>query len=476
MICVSVAPESRRLAKADILNASRQGDLVEVCLDKLIKKPDLGDMLSGCSKPVLVSCRRKKDGGHWDRSEEERLQLLRNAIVASPAYVELEADIASKIPRFGNVKRLISFNSPTTPLQSIDRFFSQARKNNADVVKLSCSTSTLRETWPLLKAVSEKRELPVVGMPVGESDVTFSLLSRKFGSAWTYAALEERMRSHTSQKTIWELNEAYACGEIDRSTRFVGMVGSGQEADSARFFNDAFRELGANVRCLPLKLGSLASAKAMLSRLKVYGLIVGSGEAARTYPLVDHHHAAVEDSKHGDVLVCRRDGWHGYNATRKATLHAIRSTGKDLARRRVLVIGGGSLSSSLLPLLRKADAAVSIATPNNKTAKALAKQHNISAVQWSAIYDTRAEFLIYADPEISVDQASTGGLNPSVLRESMTVVDAGCCSGQSNLIDEARVRGCTVVEPEVLRHHQLRSQFRIVTGKRLPLAMFQQGT
>ena len=95
MICISVTPESRRLAKADILNASRQGDLIELCLDKLIKQPDIGEMIAGFDKPILISCRRQQDGGQWDGSEEDRLQLLRSAIVASPAYIELELGIAS---------------------------------------------------------------------------------------------------------------------------------------------------------------------------------------------------------------------------------------------------------------------------------------------------------------------------------------------------------------------------------------------
>ena len=35
MICISVTPESRQLAKVDIYNAANQCDIVEVCLDRL---------------------------------------------------------------------------------------------------------------------------------------------------------------------------------------------------------------------------------------------------------------------------------------------------------------------------------------------------------------------------------------------------------------------------------------------------------
>ena len=63
MICISITQESRRLALADMLNASRQCDLLEVRLDRFGKAPDLGELLAAKPKPVIMSCRRQQDGG-----------------------------------------------------------------------------------------------------------------------------------------------------------------------------------------------------------------------------------------------------------------------------------------------------------------------------------------------------------------------------------------------------------------------------
>ena len=60
---------------------------------------------------MIVTCRREKDGGRWTKSEEERLMLLRQAIVAGVEYVDLEEDIAASIPRFGKTKRIISYHN-----------------------------------------------------------------------------------------------------------------------------------------------------------------------------------------------------------------------------------------------------------------------------------------------------------------------------------------------------------------------------
>ena len=60
------------MALVDMLNAGGQCDLLEVRLDRFEKAPDFGDLLSARTKPVIMSCRRTRDGGYWDASEEER--------------------------------------------------------------------------------------------------------------------------------------------------------------------------------------------------------------------------------------------------------------------------------------------------------------------------------------------------------------------------------------------------------------------
>ncbi|OYW14579.1 MAG: 3-dehydroquinate dehydratase, partial [Planctomycetales bacterium 12-60-4] len=132
MICIPVAPESRTLGRADLLNASRAADIVELCLDRFVVKPDVGELLDGIDKPVLISCRRKKDGGSFAGSEEDRVALLQEALTAGPAYIELELEIAAKIPRSPGTKRVIAINRPFRALTDLDSLQQQAANVGAD--------------------------------------------------------------------------------------------------------------------------------------------------------------------------------------------------------------------------------------------------------------------------------------------------------------------------------------------------------
>src|SRR5262245_26381680 len=83
MICVTIARASHRMALAGLVNAAHMGaDLVEVRLDTFDRAPDLDELIAAKRTPVMFSCRRVEDGGHWSKSEEERLELLRQAVLA----------------------------------------------------------------------------------------------------------------------------------------------------------------------------------------------------------------------------------------------------------------------------------------------------------------------------------------------------------------------------------------------------------
>src|SRR5437660_8725737 len=111
MICISIAQESRRLLLADMVNAGRQCDLIEVRLDRFLKAPELGEIIGAKPKPLIMSCRRLADGGEWNGSEEERLAILRQSIISKADYVEIELDVADQIRKFPPSQRVISYTN-----------------------------------------------------------------------------------------------------------------------------------------------------------------------------------------------------------------------------------------------------------------------------------------------------------------------------------------------------------------------------
>ena len=194
MICISILQESRRLALADMLNAGPQAELLEIRLDHFVKAPEIGEIIANKPKPVLMSCRRPKDGGFWQGSEEDRLSLLRQCIISKADYVEIELDVADQIRKFPPSRRVISYTSLTETPRDIAQIYEEAQKKSPDVIKLTTMARTPEEAWPLVSLLA-KQTVPTVVVGLGKPGVMFIVLSKKLGAPWTHVALEKGMEN-----------------------------------------------------------------------------------------------------------------------------------------------------------------------------------------------------------------------------------------------------------------------------------------
>jgi 3-dehydroquinate dehydratase / shikimate dehydrogenase len=475
MLCITVTPTSRTLAKVDLLNAASQGDIVELCLDNLAKEPDFKELLSVTTKPVIVSCRRPQEGGHWKGTDEQRISLLRQAIVAGPAYIELDLETAPSIPRFGSVQRVISFTRLDRPEHDIDGIFDEAAQANADVVKFHWPTPTIDDAWPLLAAVSQKKRLPIVGMGIGRPELTFSLLGTKYGSPWVYAALEKGMEAHQGQASVFELTDIYHLRDIDRQTTFVAIAGFDEAAIiSTRVFNAAFAQQGLNVRCLPIQIGDLQRVRKMLDVLKIRAILVFGQTGVEILPLAEHVDKVDFQTQFLDLLLRRDDGWHGYNSIWRSAVHALeaalgktQSGHRPLEKHNVMVLGTGGVARAMAYSLAERKGIVTISGPNDKEAKKIAELMGCRCVPFHNMYDTLVDVLVIADPALKCG-TSHGSINPSLLRPSMIVVDVANPPLVHPLLAEATERGCRTVASQAIYEHQVAAQYRVIAGKDLP--------
>lgn len=480
MLCIAVAPESRRLGKVDLFNAAPQCDLIEFRLDRLGKEPDLKEMLEGISKPILVSCRRRSDGGHWSDSEEDRLLQLRTAIIAGPAYVELELDIAAKIPRFGTTKRVISFTSLEKPLTGIEALIEQARAVQADVVKFTAPTPTLDAAWPLLAAVSRKRDLPVVGMGLGRQGIMFSLLGLKYGAPWVYAALERGLEAYPGQQTITEFEEQYHWRAIGPQTKLVAVAGFGPDQQVILgALNSGFAAHGLNARCLPLDLGISDKLPQMLEQLHLNVLVCNPALGERALNLASVVEESAKKAQYADLLIRQSDGWHAFNLGWKSIIRRLEASlgaqtpeDRPLDKRNTLIVGTGGLARSLAQGIQRRKGLLSVTGADDAEARQFAQVSGARFVPAAQLYDTLCDVVVLAeaqrfDPLTGLAEGEGLKLNPAFLRPHMHVVDLTQMALPGPFAEEARMRGCRVVDaPEILAE-SLGVIFRSIAAREL---------
>ncbi|HZT81517.1 MAG TPA: type I 3-dehydroquinate dehydratase, partial [Gemmataceae bacterium] len=407
MICIAIAQMSRRLALADMLNASRQCDLIELQLDAFERAPDVRELLQHRPRPMILSCRRQRDGGKWQGSEDERLALLRQCIVSKADYVEIELDVADQVRPFPPAKRVISYTNLAETPDDIADIYAECQKKKPDVIKLVTLARTPEEAWPLVKILANP-PVPTVVVGLGKPGVMLTVLGKKIGTPWAYAALERGMEAYPGQPTARDLNEVYHYGSINKHTRLIGVTGfSDREFVTLAAVNAALARLGLPARCLPLTLGSMGVFRKVVAACKLAALLVGAEYQRAVVEMADELAAAAKQAGAADLLMLSKsERWHGYNTLDRAAVAALEAAlrerhpgEKPLQGRMVMVVGANGTARAMATLVQECGAAVILASRDKTAAQQLAQELGCRFVQLEALYSTMHDVLIVCDEE-----------------------------------------------------------------------------
>jgi 3-dehydroquinate dehydratase/shikimate dehydrogenase len=492
MICFTIAQESRRLAMADMLNAAAMGaDLVEVRLDCFQQDPDPKELLSARRKPVIFSCRRPEDGGNWQGSEQDRIKLLKTAIVSEPDYCEIEWDVADEIRRFGKCQRVISYtNLRETPADIADTY-EQMRAKDPDVIKLTCKARTPEEAWPLVQILA-KPPLPTVVVGLGKPGIMLAILGRKIGAPWTVAALEKGAEAYPGQPTARDLEQVYHYRSIDRQTSFIGVTGVGErEFLNTALLNASFAQAGLPVRCLPLQVGNVKLFRKVIEAVKLRGVVVESEQQDALREMT----AELDDAAKGvvlnqgampvelavDLLVKKDDKqWHGANTFNSGAVAALEATlqrnGKSLDGAIVMMAGLDSTARSLARGIKERGGKLIFADRNRDDGARFSRQFGGRHVGIEGVYSMMHDVLLIAG-----NTALDGGadddsksLRPSYLKAGMAVMDVTDIPRKSPFLIEAEGRGCAIVPPKELLLAQVQAQVKRLTDRDIPLEVLEK--
>lgn len=486
MICISIAQESRRFALVDMHNAAGQCDLIELRLDRFDKAPDLKELLEHKSKPVIISCRRTRDGGAWQGSEADRLALLRQAIVSKADYVEIELDVAEQIRPFPPAKRVISYtNLQETPADIAD-IYQQARLKSPDVIKLVTQARTPEEAWPLLQIVAQSK-VPTVVVGLGKPGIMLIVLGKRVGAPWTYAALERGMETYPGQPTVRDLETIYHYRAITNQTRFVGVTGFSESAVArVGMINAGLAYLGLATRCLPLAVGSVELFRKVIAAVKLAGVAVDESHAGQLLDVADRKDPSAAAAGSTDLLLRQDDGWNAYNTIGPAAVAALeeslrpRSTQPEnpLHGRMVMIAGANSLAGAVAAAVKQREGIFMIASRDKEAGHRMAQELGCRYVPFEALYTTAHDVLVKCAVEKlpmkkgSAEQA--GDIHPGYLKPTITVLDLTTGPRLSDLAKAAQVRGCAVVKPRDLLAAQCAAQLQLLVGKPIPSQVLKQ--
>src|SRR5262249_30618883 len=336
--------------------------------------------------------------------EEERLTLLRQCIVHKADYVEIELDVADQIRPFPPAKRVISYTNFRETPPDIAEIYAEAQTKHPDVIKLETLARTPEEAWPLVKILG-KPALPTVVVGLGKPGVMLSVLGRKIGSPWTYAALGKGMETYPGQPTVSELVDVYHYPAIDRSTRLIGVTGfSAREQATVAILNAAFAYHRLPVRCLPLGVGSVGLFRKVMDAVHLGGVVVDAEHQRTILSIATELEAAALDAKAIDLLLPTDSGWRGCNtlgqtavAALESGLQTVSSANEPLRGRMIMIAGANATARALATAIQRRGGLLTIASHERGAARQLAQDLQCRHIQFEALYTAPHDILVVCD-------------------------------------------------------------------------------
>jgi len=224
MICVGIARGRHRHVIAEHKFLAENGiRLVELRLDFIQGNVQVKRLLRDRPCPVIATCRRAVDGGHWAGSEEARQLVLRTAIVEGVEYVDLEDDIAGQIRRYGQTKRIVShhdFERTPGDLGGLQRRLADL---DADIVKIATMSNHPSDNLRMLEMVREAT-VPTIGICMGDIGMPTRVLTGRCGAPFTYATFNEDRLLAPGQVGWRKMRDMFRYDAVGPGTRIFGVV------------------------------------------------------------------------------------------------------------------------------------------------------------------------------------------------------------------------------------------------------------
>jgi 3-dehydroquinate dehydratase type I len=216
-ICIPIVETTVEKALRSIKEAVRWADLIELRVDYLTGAK-FERLLENRPKPLIVTNRKKEEGGKYKGEERKRLGILQEAIDLGTDYIDVEFAVERSflqdlIKNKRETQIILSFHDfrKTPSSKELQRHCDQMIRLGADVIKIVPFARSWVDNLTILSLIpfAKERKQKIVAFCMGEKGKISRIFSPFLGAAWTYASLSKNRASAPGQLTIRELKDTW---------------------------------------------------------------------------------------------------------------------------------------------------------------------------------------------------------------------------------------------------------------------------
>ena len=352
MICLTLSSPTLALCLEEIRKNREYIQMAELRLDLLDEAEQKRARLfpAMTDVPVILTLRRKCDGGKCTLSERQRRALLLDALDGDFAYVDIEEDIkrseVEQKARERGVKIIRSFHDFTgMPDDIYSRIYKLAERG--DVAKAAVTPHSIADLMTLFRIADELRDVPKIIIGMGEWGMPLRILYRKAGSMLTFASSGSEVAP--GQLTAEKLSVLYRADKVDDRTAIYGIIGNPVlHTSSPEIHNPGFHAINYNAIYLPFLVDSVRHFFSLAEYLKMRGFSVTIPFKTSVLMYLGNITREVKQIGACNTVVRVPGMWKGINTDYYGFLRPILKDIESGRIRNALVIGAGGASQAIV--------------------------------------------------------------------------------------------------------------------------------
>ena len=400
VVAAVMAPSIEAMVQA-ANDACEGADLVELRVDGL-RDPDLERLRKAGTKPLILTCRMQREGGVFEGSESERLEILRRALVLGFDFVDIELDsFSDELRTVKTSSRLILSHHKFDRIpDDLSEIVERATTAGADIVKVAARADSLADVVRLGEAgrLARDRGVGFAPIPMGPAGTAGRVLAPRFGADLTYAAARGLPATGPGQLDLDQLLGTYRFRVVDDATRIYGILGRPALGSlSPAMHNAVFAHKGLNAVYVPFEEEDLASFVAAAKQIGVAGFSVTQPFKESILPFLDDIDGPAQQVGAVNTVVARDGRWCGFNTDVEGVVGPV-SRRLGIEGKRVVILGAGGAARAAAVGLGQAGAAVVVLARKLERARAVANLAGGAAGDIGDLGAHRWDILVNATP------------------------------------------------------------------------------
>lgn len=220
-ICGSVVGQTIEQFQNNLKLVDSSCDMVELRLDTIDDfdkfhteqiENHLKNFKSQLTKPTILTCRSKKDGGNFRGNQAKQIDILQLANDLGYDFVDIDLRIYSTVDiKAKKVKTIISFHDfeKTPIIQEFVKLYEQMRATDANIYKFAVKVNKPSDLNIIYRVIVNKGESEnVIAIGMGELGSITRIVCPILGSYLTFAAVG-KSSSAPGQIDVGKMREIY---------------------------------------------------------------------------------------------------------------------------------------------------------------------------------------------------------------------------------------------------------------------------